>query len=276
MVLKKAIRVSEWVWKELNAKKPLLEQREKDFYKEHPEEGPYVPAEITANMVIADLLVDYDMFHSVEYKEKQQKNIDDNYVPKKLFEELYEENRVGYEQDKKTINFLQEELKKSFAVEEDIKSKMKNQSDIDIEIRRKISDRDIEINGFKNNINVLVQQQEQLDQSLLDIRNRYNELVEKYNYNREYTDNECIEKTGMYALFYVCRFLFKYKKQSPFSFEQINKALWDKSRDDIRRALNLSYFPVVPIVMTKTQDGIRFQYDRHYLRTPLAQVLGFQ
>ncbi len=254
----------------------MLEQQEQEFFRNHPEEGEYKPSEITANMVIADILADYDMFHSVEYKEKQQKKIEENYVPKKLFEELYEENRVGYEQDKKTINFLQEELTKSFAVEENLKIKIQEQLDINTGLQKTISDRDIEISGLKTNNTELSQQQLQLKQSLLNIQNRYNELVEKYNYNRNYTENECIEKTGMYALFYVCRFLFKYKKQSPFSFEQINKALWDKSRDDIRRALNLSYFPVVPIVMTKTQDGIRFQYDRHYLRTPLAQVLGFQ
>jgi len=273
----KAVRVSESVWNDLKHLQSVLKQEQEKFELEHPEEfeeGDKTP-EVTRNVVIGDLLCDYKWHNSPKYKEEQEKNIDDNFVTKEQYHSLIEENREEYGQDRKTINFLQQELKKSFAVEENLNIQLQELKDINMKSATIMTDKNKTINEMKNNT-------ELLNQSYVELCDKHNNLAEKYNSVieedkglREYINKRCIEINDLHSFLVICRVLFKHRRRW-FTVEEIQKTLWRKTVTEISDVLKLSEFDIFPVIQGQSKRGDVFKYDPHYLRLPLAQVLGVQ
>lgn len=212
---------------------------------------------------IIDLAVgEYIQQHDPEFLREKQRLLEKDYVTRKQFEDMYEENRVDYEQDKKTMNFLQDELQRSYSLEEHLNLQLKKQTEINTDQQKTISDRDIEIAGLKNDMSVLVKQKEQLNQSLIESQKKYNDAKEEVDrtcnhYHSYYTDTRNFK-----TLFIICRFLFRYKKRW-FTIAQLDEIFWNLPIDEIKSALELYRYSIFPIITS--QDGNMFKYDTHCL-----------
>lgn len=257
----KAVKVTDELLEDLN-----------DIKLRMPEE---YTGEITGCNVIEFLACYYDEHTDPEFLRKKQQILEKNYVTKEQYEKAIEENRESYEEDKKTINFLQEELTKSFAVEENLNIQLQKLKDANMELSAVLTDKDKKINEMKNNTELLNQSYVEICDKHHNLTENYNSNIEEYKGLREYINQRCIEINDLDYLLTICRFLFKHKKRW-FSVEEIHETVYDLRVEEIREVLKLSEFDIFPVIQGQSKRGDIFKYDPHHLRIPLAQVLGFQ
>jgi len=132
-------------------------------------------------------------------------------------------------------------------------------------LRNNVSHKSNEITVEKATVDKLTQSQTHLQQALNDIHDRYNQLVGKYNKHQHDTDTLFFQKDALGTLYFIGCFLKRHHKRFFTEQEIIDKLIWNERippmiSDDIKYALSLNAYKVLPVKCVNTPNGVAYLY----------------
>ena len=237
---------------------------------------------MTFGDIINLALFEYNQRRDPSFLRWEQKKLEEEYVIRgqyadlrTQFTELYNSNATDGEEQDKQIKGYKKKIQNIQDENIGLKTQLEQSSKVNAALQKKLFDSSVSTDMSKSDMNVLLKKQEELSQLLADSQNSYNDLAIEYNARCSYIKKRCIDVTDLHFLLLICRFLFKHRKRW-FCVGEIHETLWDKNVLEISDVLKLSEFDIFPVIKGQSKSGDVFKYDPHYLRLPLAQVLGFQ
>ncbi len=245
MAKTKTIRVTEETWKDLKKMCNTLEQKANNN------------TEVTTSASIDLLLSEYNWHHSEEYKKQQETTLRNQFIPKYQHETIIEEMKIEYENEKQKLQQVQPQINT-----EDLNLQIKKQTEINEELQKTITDKDVELSEFKTSNTVLAQQVNNLTQQMHDKEKEYQNFASE---TRDFISRRYIEKEYIRYLYHISCFLFRHKKRG-FSLAQLDKIFWRTPINQISECLSIIPYPIVPIIRDDSSDGtLIFQFNSRYL-----------
>jgi len=239
----------------------------KSFRRKMPDD---FEGEHTYNAVIVFLIREYERFHDPKRKVEIQKEIDRKYIPLEDYRDEIKRCRESNQQLKKELEGWNDKLQALEDKGSDAESTVEQQLVTISGLQNNISYKDKEISIEKSSVDKLTEKQTHLQESFNNIQYSYNMLADKYNKFQQEVDDFYYQLKALETLYFIGRYLKRYPKRL-FTEEKIYDKLHWKDNipimliEDIRYALSLNRYKVLPVRRVDTPNGIAYQYDKRYL-----------
>lgn len=224
------------------------------------------------DLIIQNLLLEYDKLNDPELVEEKEKKLQQDYVPRPEYMRLYDENTDNRNKVTDLTDKYESKLEETEDKEKQFTTKLKEQQGSYDKLQGILVVKEKELNKSDTASHELKENLDNLNIFLSDVQEECKRWEGDYNRLRKYVDDEClINMRQLTTLSCISFFLSRpLNKKRFFTVAEIRKNVFCEpywiDTDDIEGVIPLFKFKIFPIRRYLENDVECFGFGRRYLK----------